>query len=132
MDDEALDLCEEWHMKPDESLLDSKSSPEEDKDEEDKEEEDKDEEDKDEEDKDEEDKEAVRESITTIVESYTASSKSFIGDLLKWSTESDAKNEAKLSAKQEELDNLKADFDDLQAKYDVIKKKFDTMKSIFA
>lgn len=155
LDDEALELCEEWNMKPDESLLESRSSPDEDEksgaDEDDNGEEDGGEEDggEDEEgnndDEQSDKKETVHEpevkdsepaaplqssdeSLQQIMDEYTSYSKSFLSKLLDVNNEKDSK----FSAKEQECEQLKSELEDLQAKYDVIKKKFDTMKSLFA
>ena len=157
LDDEALELCEEWNMKPDESLLESRSSPDEDEKsgadeddngedgEEDGGEDGGEDEEGNNDDEQSDKKETVHEpevkdseptaplqssdeSLQQIMDEYASYSKSFLSKLLDVNNEKDSK----FSAKEQECEQLKSELEDLQAKYDVIKKKFDTMKSLFA
>ena len=131
LDEEALELCEEWNMKPDESLYEddaeSHDSEEDAKEEDAKEEDAKEEDAKEEEVKPVSPKKELKSpkatllTIKEVVDGYNAYSQSFLRELSQWN----ADQERELAAKQSE-------YDDLKSKYDVIKKKFDTMKSLFA
>ena len=137
LDEEALELCDEWNMKPDESLIedDGQESEERSSNEDGK-------------DDDSEEEEAptppeVKEQepptptptptpaetssddIQRVVAQYNTHSESFIAELTNWSSERESSRVAELAAKQSE-------YDDLKSKYDAIKKKFDTMKSLLA
>ena len=121
LDEEALELCEEWNMKPDESLYEDDAESH------DSEEDAKEEDAKEEEVKPVSPKKELKSpkatllTIKEVVDGYNAYSQSFLRELSQWN----ADQERELAAKQSE-------YDDLKSKYDVIKKKFDTMKSLFA
>lgn len=142
LDEDALELCDEWNMKPDESLIEDddgqesedRSSHDDGKDD-DSEEEDAP---TPPEEKEQEPPaptptptptptpaETSSDDIQRVVAQYNAHSESFIAELTKWSSERESSRVAELAAKQSE-------YDDLKSKYDAIKKKFDTMKSLFA
>jgi hypothetical protein len=151
LDDVALNLCETWNFKPDETLIDDeyneKVLPEEVTDEEPTDEESK-EEDPNENTqevptKDEATKEDSTKEVSTKEDSTQVSTKDeatvkkcnsvkSITDVFTFQIceAFDILNEEK-SALTIELTDTKAILADLQKKYDDIKKKFDTMKSIF-
>lgn len=152
LDDVALNLCETWNFKPDETLIDDeyneKLAPEEVTDEEPTDEEPK-EEDPKEEDQNEHTKEVPTKEVHTkevptkevptkeVPTEYEANVKKSntvksITDVFTFQIceAFDILNEEK-AALTNELNDTKAILADLQKKYDDIKKKFDTMKSIF-
>ena len=144
LDEEALALCEQWSMKPDESLIED-ASPDEDE----------------EEPEGDEDQSPTppsmteketsedftppstkkettedctppstteKETIVNVMEMFKDNSFNFFHYLEGWHID----NQALLKSKAKEQKELQDKYDDLKAKYDVIKKKFDTMKSLFA
>ena len=131
LDEEALDLCEEWNMKPDESLLETQSSPDEGNGE-----------DEGEANQGDSNDDCTKENavsdpgqqddINKIINEYNIYSKSFLSKLINASEMKDSNSSAKLSAKQEECDKLRTELDVLQAKYDEIEKKFAAVKTLFA
>ena len=143
LDQETLDLCEEWNMKPDESLIEDVTTQNDEKEEEGEEgEEGEEEKGEEEEEKGEEEEEKGEEeeegsespvssseislsNINQVVDQYNTYSKSFLSELVKWNKACESSHIEKLAAKQKEYDELKT-------KYDAIQKKFDTMKSLFA
>lgn len=147
LDEEALELCEEWNMKPDESLIEDEEDDQHDGEESEASEASEggeggggksshdDDDGKEETQTPPEVKETKPASappaettftdIQRVVTQYNTHSESFIAELMKWYSECESSRVAELAAKQSE-------YDDLKSKYDVIKKKFDTMKSLFA
>lgn len=125
LDDNALQLCELWKFKPDESLIDQEN--------EDKEPENESQDEEEEETPKEAPKETPKEapkddnvvkslpSIKNITENFTLQLYSSFDNLL----------EEKLSL-TEQLNQKEAELVELQKKYDDFKRKFDAMKSLFS
>ena len=160
LDEEALELCEEWNMKPDESLLeeeDEEGNEEGNEEEGEKEREEEDEEEDKEEDKEEGEEEGEEEESspsvikqketapssvriestkTTLLnakhlDQYTSHCKLFEDILCQWGIEFDAQREAELAVKQSEYDSLEAKYDVLTTKYDELEAKYDVIKKKF-
>ena len=137
LDEEALELCDEWNMKPDpERVIEDEEDDQHDGEESEEggAKSSHDESGEEETQTPPEVKEAAPPSapaettfsdIQRVVAQYNTHSESFIAELMKWCSECESSRVAELAAKQSEYDELKS-------KYDAIKKKFDTMKSLFA
>jgi len=130
LDEEALDLCEKWNMKPDESLIDEGESRDEDDTaseegggDDDAASEDEAQPPESEEQKEEPpaNKEVTQLDINRVVLTYNQHSTAFLSALSEWD-----------SAQKAESAKKQVEYDELKDKYDTIKKKFDTMKSLFA
>jgi len=151
LDEKALELCDHWNMKPDNSLIDSEHDSENDQDEEEHEGEHEGEDEGEHEGEDEGEDEGEHEGedeapppvdilpekeadvpttekrsvsrlgIDQAVKIYNEHSATFMSELANWN-----------SSLSSRLQASEKKYDDLVAKYDAIKTKFDTMKSLFA
>ena len=147
LDDEALELCEEWNYKADESLLKKSEETEESNNEESEDQESNDESNTNDDEKensatesdDQEEKEQTepetqvnttveKETDFALVNAFTV----FYNDYKQTLTSSLTNNAGEISSLKTENENLKSELGELKSKYKNIMKKFDTMKSLFS
>ena len=133
LDDNALQLCELWKFKPDESLIDEQEDEQENNQGDDQEDEQEDDQEDDEHENNQEDevKNEVKSEVKSedwddiknlqnITETFNSQMYTCFKNLL---------HEKKCLSDQ--LNQKEVELDDLQKKYDDFKKKFDVMKSLF-